>query len=88
MPETRPIRSAVGSDSADFDFADVLDGVPEIANFLFPHMAGTAKARRRTYYLCENHMIPAFKHGDRWHARKGKLRAHYARLEAGEGDAR
>ncbi len=39
----------VEPDSTDFDFGDVLDGVPEIANFIFPQ-TNTRKARRRTYH--------------------------------------
>ena len=74
-------------DSTDFDFGDVLDGVPEIADFLFPQI-DTRKARRRTYDLCGKRKIPAYKLQGKWNARKTRLREHFAQLEANGGDAR
>ena len=54
---------------------DLLDGVPAIAAF-----AGWS--RRRTYYLVENDLVPAFKIGKKWAARRSTLRRHIAKLEA------
>ena len=68
-------------DSIDFDFGDVLDGVPEIAGFIFPQ-TDARKAQRRTYDLCEKGKIPAYKLAGKWNARKTRLREHFAQLEA------
>ena len=76
----------VEPDSTDFDFGDVLDGVPEIANFIFPQ-TNTRKARRRTYHLCEKGKIPAYKLAGKWNARKARLREHFAQLEANGDNA-
>ena len=54
---------------------DLLDGVPAIANF-------GGWTTRRAYYLVENKLIPAFKLGNKWAARKSTLRRHCERLEA------
>jgi hypothetical protein len=56
---------------------DLLDGVPAIADF-----GGWKK--RRTYYLLENKLIPAFKIGKKWTARKSTLRRHLEGLEAAQ----
>lgn len=52
---------------------DVLNGTPEIAEFL-------GVSRRRAYYLCETRQIPAGKMGRRWVARKSRLLEHIDRL--------
>ena len=54
---------------------DLLDGMPAIARFY-------GCSERRGYYLAENKMIPAFKVGDKWCARKSTLKAHIEKLEA------
>jgi len=56
--------------------SDLLKGATAIADFL-------GEKPRRVFYLCERGLIPAFKIGQRWHARKSTLRAHFERLEAG-----
>ena len=56
---------------------DLLDGVPAIAAF-----AGWSC--RRTYYLVENELVPAFKIGKKWAARKSTLRRHIDNLEASQ----
>jgi hypothetical protein len=55
---------------------DLLDGMPAIARF-------GGWPVRRGYYLAENKLIPVFKLGDKWCARKSTLKAHIERLEAG-----
>ena len=55
---------------------DLLDGMPAIARFY-------GCTDRRGYYLAENKLIPAFKVGDKWCARKSTLKAHIEKLEAG-----
>jgi hypothetical protein len=54
---------------------DLLEGVPAIAAF-------SGWSTRRTYYLAENKLIPAFKLGEKWAARKSTLRKHIEGLEA------
>jgi hypothetical protein len=54
---------------------DLLDGMPAIARFY-------GCTERRGYYLAENKLIPAFKVGDKWCARKSTLRRHIENLEA------
>lgn len=49
---------------------DLLKGVKQIANH-------TGDGERRTYYLLEHGLIPGFKIGAIWHARKSSLDAHY-----------
>jgi hypothetical protein len=55
--------------------ADLLDGMPAIARYY-------GCSERRGYYLAENKLIPAFKVGDKWCARKSTLRKHIEKLEA------
>jgi len=57
--------------------SDLLRGVAEIAEFI-------GENRRRTNYLLERSYIPCGKQGASWVASKRVLRAHYARLTAGE----
>ena len=60
------------------DLANVLlEGVPAIAAF-------SGWSRRRTYYLAENKLIPAFKIGEKWAARKSTLRKHIESLETSD----
>jgi hypothetical protein len=54
---------------------DLLDGMPAIAKFYGCPV-------RRGYYLAENKLIPAFKVGEKWCARKSTLKAHIEKLEA------
>ena len=55
--------------------ADLLDGIPAIANFL-------GLPVRRTYELAEKRKLPVFKIGDRkWQARKSSLRRHIDGLD-------
>jgi hypothetical protein len=56
--------------------ADLLRGIPRIAKFL-----GTTE--RQAYYLAEKKLIPAFKRGKIWEARRSTLRRHTEQLEAG-----
>jgi hypothetical protein len=56
---------------------DLLDGADEIARF-------TGWPRRRVFYLLERKLIPGFKVGNRWTARKSRLRRYFEELEAGE----
>ena len=56
---------------------DLLDGMPAIAKFY-------GCSERRGYYLAENRLIPAFKVGEKWCARKSTLRAHIEKLEASQ----
>ena len=57
---------------------DLLDGMPSIARFY-------GCSERRGYYLAENKLIPTFKVGDEWCARKSTLKAHIEKLEASHG---
>jgi hypothetical protein len=56
---------------------DLLDGANEIAEFI-------GCSSRRAFYLLEKKLIPGFKLGHRWTARKSRLRRHFEELEAGE----
>ena len=56
---------------------DLLDGAEEIAQF-------TGWELRRVYYLLEKKLIPAFKVGNRWTARKSRLKRYIEELEAGK----
>jgi len=58
---------------------DLLDGMPAIARFY-------GCTERRGYYLAENRLIPAFKVGEKWCARKSTLTRHIESLEAGHDD--
>ena len=49
---------------------DLLRSASEIADFL-------GQSERATYNLLENDLIPAFKIGAKWHARKSVLERHY-----------
>ena len=55
---------------------DLLDGAERIAEY-------TGWSRRRVFYLLERGLIPAFKVGNRWTARKSRLRQHIEELETG-----
>ncbi len=54
---------------------ELLTGVESIAGAI-------DKTPRQTYYMVERGLLPAFKLGGKWHARRGTLRAHFAKLEA------
>jgi hypothetical protein len=53
---------------------DLLDGMPAIAR-------SYGCSERRGYYLAENKLIPAFKVGEKWCARKSTLKRHIESLE-------
>jgi hypothetical protein len=53
---------------------DLLEGVSAIAAFI-------GKDERRTRYLIQRGLLPAFRQGRRWNARKSKLVAFYDELE-------
>lgn len=55
---------------------DLLEGIAEIGEFY-------GFSPRRTYYLTEHALIPAFKIGNRWYALRSTSRAHIERLQAG-----
>ena len=57
---------------------DLLTGAAEIGVFV-------GADTRRTFYLLEHKLIPAFKIGRIWQARKSRIRAHYAALEEAAG---
>jgi len=63
MPRKREKRPADTSLAAD-----MLEGGTAIAAF-------TGIPEPRVYYLCERRLLPAFKVGVRWCARKSELRA-------------
>ncbi len=54
---------------------DLMEGVAAISEF---HGTST----RRGFYLVQRGMIPAFKIGNVWYARKSTCLAHIVRLEA------
>jgi len=54
---------------------DLLRGMSGISRFI-------GEPVRRAYYLAENGLIPAFKMGKIWMARKSRLRRHFDELEA------
>ena len=56
---------------------DLLDSVDAIAEYM-------NKSPRQTYYLLERGLLPAFKLGGKWQARKSTLHRHIEQLEAGE----
>jgi hypothetical protein len=59
---------------------DLLDGAERIAEY-------TGWPTRRVFYLLEKGLIPAFKIGNRWTARKSRLRRHIEDLEdTGRGE--
>jgi hypothetical protein len=53
---------------------DLLDGAEQIAEY-------TGWPLRRVFYLLEKGLIPGFKVGNRWIARKSRLRQHIEKLE-------
>ena len=53
---------------------DLLSGVAAIAAF-------RGESKRRTYYLLERKLIPGFKVGNRWNARKSTLMRQIVDLE-------
>jgi len=58
------------------DYAtDVLRGIREIAAYL-------RETERRTHYLCENKMLPAYQIGRRWEMRKSTHLKFISGLEA------
>jgi hypothetical protein len=67
--------TAEGKDNAALS-DDLLDGAERIAEY-------TGWPRRRVFYLLEKGLIPAFKIGNRWTARKSRLRQHIEELEDG-----
>ncbi len=56
---------------------DLLDSVDAIGEYI-------KKTPRQTYYLLERGLLPAFKLGGKWTARKSTLHRHIEQLEAGE----
>lgn len=52
---------------------DLIEGVPNIATFLYGRADG--QTIRRVHYLLETKRIPAGKIGNRWISYKSKLRA-------------
>jgi hypothetical protein len=63
----------------DDDLADdMLPGAKAISRYI-------KEDERRTYRLLEAGLIPGFKVGGLWRARKSTLKAHYAKLEQGGG---
>lgn len=57
--------------------SDLIAGVKAIA-------ASLNESERRTYYMCEQHQIPAFKLGRRWYIRRSTLLKHIRKLEGDE----
>jgi hypothetical protein len=53
---------------------DFLNGCDEIADYI-------GQSSRRTFTLLQGGIIPGFKEGDKWRARKSTLRKHYEALE-------
>jgi hypothetical protein len=62
-------------EKGDILSGDLLDGMPAIAGFI-------GCKERRGYYLAENQLIPVFKVGDKWAARKSSLSRHFTALES------
>jgi excisionase family DNA binding protein len=54
---------------------DLLQGVAQIADYI-------GRPARNTYYLAEKGLIPAFKFGGKWCARKSSLNRYVDELEA------
>jgi excisionase family DNA binding protein len=63
-------RSGLFDEYAD----DKLRSIREIAEYL-------GATQRRTHYLCQNKMIPAYQIGSRWEMRRSTYLAHIAKLE-------
>lgn len=55
---------------------DLLESVDAIAEYM-------NKSPRQIYYLLERGLLPAFKLGGKWTARKSTLHRHIEELEAG-----
>jgi hypothetical protein len=55
--------------------SDLMVGVAEIGEFI-------GKSPRQVDYMVRNDMLPVFKVGNVWHARRSTVLAHFARLEA------
>ncbi|MGY3130877.1 hypothetical protein ACVWZM_001559 [Bradyrhizobium sp. USDA 4501] len=53
---------------------DLLSGAKAIGEFI-------GKSERQAFYLLENHLLPGFKNGRTWNARKSTIAEHYARIE-------
>jgi hypothetical protein len=53
---------------------DKLRSIREIAEYL-------DETERRTHYLCQNKLIPAYQIGSRWEMRRSTYLAHIAKLE-------
>lgn len=53
---------------------DKLSGIREISGYI-------DESPRRTHYLCEKKLIPAYQIGSRWQMRKSTYLAHIAKLE-------
>jgi hypothetical protein len=68
-------------DEQNADLAhDLLRGVSAISQF-------TGDSPRRTYYLIERKLLPVFRHGGKWCARRSTLREFFRKLEAGAAGA-
>ena len=55
--------------------SDLMVGVAEIGQFI-------GKSPRQVDYMVRNDMLPVFKVGNVWHARRSTMIAHFTRLEA------
>jgi hypothetical protein len=73
MAKESPLAGAIHF-SLDNYADDVLRGVREIATYL-------GETERRTHYLLERRMLPAYQIGSRWEMRKSTHLAHIAKLE-------
>lgn len=63
--------------SCDIELAeDILETVDEIAVYV-------KKTPRQTFYLLEKRILPGFKLGGKWHARKSTIRRKIEELESG-----
>lgn len=58
---------------------DLIEGMPSIAAYL-------GISERRAYHLAQNRLLPLFKTGNVWGARKSTLRRHYERMEQASGE--
>lgn len=54
--------------------SDLVCGAEAIAEYL-------GWPKRRAFYACEKRLIPAFKVGNKWCARKSTLKTHFEKLE-------
>ena len=70
------VNTAEGSSDESLS-EDLLDGAERIGAY-------GGWSPRRTFYLLEKGLIPAFKIGNRWTARKSRLRQHIEALVRGE----